>query len=78
MSPSVFSVLRLSPDGKERILTLTNITGKVVDMKINTSELGNDYIKWYDLIKGKEYIVENKSLALTLQPYDVVWLKARG
>jgi len=78
MSPSVFSVLRTSPDGKERILTLTNITGKVVDMKINTSELGNDYIKWYDLIKGKEYIVENKSLALTLQPYDVVWLKARG
>jgi sucrose phosphorylase len=37
VSPNVFSVLRISPDGRERILTLTNITGKVVDLKINAS-----------------------------------------
>jgi sucrose phosphorylase len=75
ISPSVFSVLRISPDERERILTLTNITGNVVDMKINTSKLGNENKKWYDLINEKEYLAENKSLALTLQPYDVVWLK---
>ncbi len=75
ISPSVFSVLRISPEGNERILTLTNVTGTVVNLKIETSQLGNEYKKWYDLINEKEHIIENTSLSLTLQPYDVVWLK---
>jgi sucrose phosphorylase len=76
ISPSVFSVLRISPDGRERILTLTNITGNVVDMKINTSTLGSENNKWYDLINKKEIVPDTRGLALTLKPYDVVWLKA--
>jgi sucrose phosphorylase len=76
ISPSVFSVLRISPEGNERILTITNVTGKKCDLEIKTSQLGNEYKKWYDLINKKEHILENKSLSLTLQPYDVVWLKA--
>jgi sucrose phosphorylase len=78
ISPNVFSLLRISPDGNERILTLTNVTGKIYDVEINTSELGNEYKTWYDLINEKEHIAENTLLALALQPYDVVWLKARG
>lgn len=78
ISPSVFSVLRMSPDRDERILTLTNVTGNVVDLKINTTELGSKSHKWYDLISRKEYILDTQALALNLQPYDVVWLKAEG
>ncbi len=78
ISPSVFSVLRISPDGEERILCLTNVTDKVCDLKINVSELGNEYERWYSLINEIEHVLENTVLALTLQPYDVVWLKARG
>jgi hypothetical protein len=76
VSPAVFSVLKISPDGGETILTLTNVSGKVVDLKINSSQFGNEHEKWYDLINKKEHIVEHNLLALTLQPYDVVWLKA--
>jgi sucrose phosphorylase len=76
ISPFLFSVLRISPDGRESILTLTNITGKVVDLKINTSELGNEYKRWYDLINRKEYVMETQGLTLSLKPYDVLWLKA--
>jgi sucrose phosphorylase len=78
ISPSVFSVLRISPDEKERILTITNVTGRVVDLTIKTSELGDEYKTWYDLINEKEHMADNKSFALTLKPYDVVWLKAGG
>jgi sucrose phosphorylase len=78
VSPNIFSLLRISPDGSERILTLTNVTGNVVDLKINTSELGDEYKKWYDLINRKEYVPDTQVLALSLKPYDVVWLKARG
>jgi sucrose phosphorylase len=78
ISSSVFSVLRISPDERECILTLTNVTGNVVDLKIDTSKLGNENKAWYDLINEKEHATKNKLLSLTLQPYDVIWLKARG
>ena len=74
----MFSVLRISPDGNERILTLTNVTGKICDLEIKTSRLGTEENKWYDLINRKEYVLQTQGLALTLKPYDVVWLKPRG
>jgi sucrose phosphorylase len=77
-SPSVFSVLRISPDGKERILTLTNVTDKTCDLEIKTSHIGTEESVWYDLINKKEIVPDIRGLALTLKPYDVVWLKARG
>jgi sucrose phosphorylase len=75
VSPDVFSVLRISPDGSERILSLINVTGKACDVNISVSELGVREERWNDLISEREYSAENKMLALTLQPYDVVWLK---
>ena len=76
VSPSVFSLLRISSDGNERILTLTNVTGKTCELKIQTSHLGAEESIWYDLINKKEIVPDNQDLALTLKPYDVVWLKA--
>ncbi|MDJ0724588.1 MAG: sugar phosphorylase [Prochloraceae cyanobacterium] len=40
ISPSVFCVLRISPDCSEHILCLTNITSKVCQVKIPLLELG--------------------------------------
>ena len=53
-----------------------NVTGTMVNLKINASGIGSEYKRWYNLINEKEHIVENDLLALTMQPYDVVWLKA--
>jgi sucrose phosphorylase len=74
--PSVFSVLKISPDGNERILTLVNVTERTCDLKINASQLGTEESVWYDLINKKEIVPDTRGLALTLKPYDVVWLKA--
>lgn len=75
ISPSVFTVLRVSPDGSEQILTLVNVTRKNCDLRISLSEHGLKEKKWADLISEKEYKTEEGSLSIFLQPYDVVWLK---
>ena len=77
VSPSVLSVLRMSPDGKESILTLTNVTGNTCDLVIKNNWLGSKKSNWHDLINETVHIPETQGIALTLQPYDVVWLKER-
>ncbi len=79
ISDDLFVVLRYTQDQNEMILTLTNVTSKRVKVKMNLLEwgiLGNYH--WHDLIGRKSYETENHILELTLQPYDVLWLKARN
>ena len=79
VSDNLFIVLRYTQDQKEMVLTLTNITSRRVDIKINLLEWGilGDY-HWHDLITKKAYKTQNHILQLSLQPYDVFWLKARN
>ena len=76
ISPDVFTVLRISPERDEHILTITNVTNRVCTIEIPLSELNVAQTRWYDLIGEKEWIVENDKLSITLQPYDVMWLIA--
>ena len=79
ISDDLFVVLRYTQDQNEMILTLTNVTSKRVKVKMNLLEwgiLGNYH--WHDLIGRKSYETKNHILELTLQPYDVFWLKARN
>jgi len=78
ISPSVFSVIRRSPEGDRFILTLTNVTSGVTHLKIPLSEIGTDETRWYDLVSGMEWMAENERLFITLQPYDVIWLEPFG
>jgi len=75
LSPDIFAVLRISPDGDQRILALTNITKKVCHMEVPISELSAGETHWYDLVSGMEWMAEKEKLYLTLQPYDTIWLK---
>ncbi len=75
VSPDVFAVLRTSPEGDERILTMTNVTPRESRVEIPLSELNVQETRWHDLIGEKEWIVENERLSVTLEPYEVVWLK---
>ena len=75
VSSDVFTVFRISPEGDEHILTMTNVTDRVCTVEIPLSELNIEQTRWYDLVGEKEWIVENERLSVSLQPYDVVWLK---
>jgi len=77
-SPDVFTVLRTSPEGDERILTMTNVTPRQTRIEIPLSECGTQETHWFGLINEKEWMAEEGKLKVTLEPYDVIWLKASG
>jgi sucrose phosphorylase len=74
-SPAVFTVLRTSPEGDQHVLAMTNVTNNECTIEILLSELSLEETRWYDLVNEKEWESENSTLSITLQPYDVMWLK---
>ena len=77
-SPDVFTVLRTSPEGDERILAMTNVTPRRTRVEIPVSESGARETRWLDLLSDSEWITEEGKLKVVLEPYDVIWLKASG
>ena len=64
----VFAVLRRSPDGRERVLCLHNVTGSGVPFKAPGPE------RWMDLIEGEAFAAEaNGATTIPLRPYQTVW-----
>ncbi|MCD6479003.1 MAG: sugar phosphorylase [Candidatus Diapherotrites archaeon] len=72
LSPEVFALLRTSPDGKERILALHNVSRQETEVEL-PDELA-DKIS-HDIISNKKIVHTNKSIAL--EPYQVLWLMLR-
>lgn len=72
-NPTVFCLLRLSPDGQERVLCLHNISAQPQPYEINVLQLTMAR-KWRDLFSGESVTVEDQTLRLTLGPYEVKWL----
>ena len=75
ISPSLFAVLRISPELDQHILTITNVTNKECHIEIPISDIGSSEPLWYDLIERKTWSAEDQKLSITLQPYDVIWLQ---
>jgi len=78
LSPKVFAVLRVSPESDQRILAVTGITEKTVEVQIPLKYLEVDQVQWRDLLSGREWTAEREILCLTIEPYGVVWLKPSG
>jgi glucosylglycerate phosphorylase len=85
LSPQCFVVLRVSPQGDEHILTITNVCNQVCQLEIPLAQLDLDSSQsstgktpqdnyWYDLVSNRGWRVREQKISLTLQPYDVVWL----
>ncbi len=75
LSDQLFSVLRCSPDGKQHILTLINVTSYVchLDLSLDCIQIHKDH--WYDLVSDMEWTAIDRTLSLTLHPYDIMWLE---
>jgi glycosidase len=74
ISPGLFSVFRTSPEGDQHILALTSVSNKACSVEVPLSELGIQEERWYDLVREREFLVTERRMKLTMQPYDVVWL----
>ncbi len=78
LAPEIFAVLRVSPEGDQRILSLTNVTNRTCHVEISLEDLDTGEARWYDLVSGMEWMADEGRLHVTLLPYDVVWLQPFG
>lgn len=73
---SLFTLLRLSPDGDERVLCLQNVSSQPLSMAFDFDEVFGLLPKdsgLADLITGQRFKRERRG-ALRLRPYQTLWL----
>jgi len=75
ISPSVFAVMRTSPEKDQHILSITNVTSKECHLEISLSKINSSESQWNDLLGERTLVAENQKLRISLQPYDVIWLQ---
>jgi len=72
----LFSISRISTDGKDVILAITNVTGNSVDCTIDLALHELDFTTGYDILSKKHYEPHHNTFTFTMEPYQVMWLKA--
>ena len=75
LAPEVLALLRTAIDGTSRVLALTNVSSRRIDLHIAQEELGSVESDWYNLNNGRRFTVKDGKLTLFLEPYDVAWLQ---
>jgi sucrose phosphorylase len=75
LAPVIFALMRTSPDGKEKILALTNVSTKVRRLEIPLDQISCDESYWYDIVSGVEWMSNDGKLFINMNPYDIVWLE---
>ena len=67
----LFSLLRISPDGKERIIALHNITDNIQELDLTKNQYDLNKKQYYDIISEKTINIEK----ILLEPFQIMWLK---
>ena len=75
ISAALFSVIRVSPDGSERVICLTNVTNDAVSVSLDSEILQESASTWRDIITRTDYTVESGVLTLIMAPYEILWLR---
>ena len=73
---ALFTLLRTSQDGHIHTLCLTNVTDQTIEMSIDQDKLPEVREKSIkNILNAAEYSITNGQLNLTIEPYQVIWLK---
>lgn len=78
ISPGVFGVKRISPDGTEPVVCLTNVTAEIQSVNPSKALMGEPCKAWRDLITKQVFFTESGDLTITMAPYGVLWLQPRA
>lgn len=76
LDSGVFSLVRTSPDGSDKILCLTNVTDARREVSCPRDLLGENVSEWRDATNDRPYPLRSRTLTLILEPYQVLWLVA--
>jgi len=72
---SVFGLLRKSPDGREAILSIINVTDQRVDFHLKLSEYDLKYLgDPIDILTGKNITSIKGELPIRLTAYQIMWI----
>lgn len=72
-SPAVFSLLRVSPDGRDRVLCLHNVSADPQPFSVDAAGLSLPG-RLRDILTGDTFRLDSARLQLSLAPYEVRWL----
>ena len=77
ISDELFALVRISPDKEDIILSLTNIVGMLQPVRIKLKEIftQKELTGCRDILSGKDFSFTEGMLSLSLEPYEVLWLK---
>ena len=73
-NPSVFSIVRVSTDGKQRVLALTNVSADPQEVSFSETEIGVHAEAWRDILTGRTLNSSSGGVQATLEPYQNLWL----
>ncbi len=75
LNDNLFALRRTSPDGAERVIAVHNVSGKLQTLSLALAHTGVETLQGVtDLITGETH-AWHPGLTLTLDPYEVMWLK---
>lgn len=74
----VLALLRVSPDGDQRLLSLINLSADKVAFSLEPPAEAGGAGTWRDLVQPGNVQEENGVLELELRPYQVMWLRPQG
>ncbi len=79
-NPALFSLLRVAPDGSDRVLCVHNVSGEPQALRASAGDLGAaPGVELVDLLSDRAYRVEaHAGLSLSVPPYGVFWLRWRA
>lgn len=72
-NPALFSLLRISPDGREQVLCLHNISANPQQFSADAAGLSMRG-RLSDILTGDTFRLDSAILQLSLAPYEVRWL----
>ena len=71
LKKGIFSLLRTSPDGKEKIIALHNVTDSIQKFRFTKNQYDLNKSEYFDIISEKKINIEK----ISLKPYQIMWLK---
>ncbi len=78
LGDETFAILRLAPDGSQRLAALFNFTRQRVwvDSTRLEARLGSPAAHWYDLLRAQRPPLDDEG-RVAIMPYDALWLVTR-
>ncbi len=70
-----FVVKRTSPDLESRVLSIINVSSAALSVAIPLREMGMGHKALFEMTASREIVPETDPWPLTMEPYQIIWLK---